>query len=283
MIKLCLATYALCFSTIVYAQNQQPSSKEIINQMLVAARQVQTLKFKLKKVERVGGTVFTGEQDVKYSHEPRKTYAYLHSPSKGTEVLWVADANNGKVLVKPTSFPYISVSLSPYGSVLRKNNHHTVYQVGFDYVAGIIGNIRSKSGQYFDNYFKYQGEVNFDNKVCYKMLVDYTPYQYVNYTVQPGENVTSIANKLYVSDYMIKEINEDIDDYDDVKAGQQIKVPNAYARKTVLYIDKETSLPLVQKMYDEKGLFSQYEFYNLQLNAPIAPEEFTRSYKAYNF
>jgi hypothetical protein len=203
MIRLSLAFYALCISTFVFAQNQQPSSKEIINQMLVAARQVQTLKFKLKKAERVGGTMLTGEQDVKYAHEPRKTYAYLHSPSKGTQVLWIANANNGKVLVKPTSFPYISVSLSPYGSILRKNNHHTVYQVGFDYVAGIIESICSKSGSHFNEYFKYQGEVNFDNKVCYKILVDYLPYAYVNYTVQPGENVTAIANKLHVSDYMM--------------------------------------------------------------------------------
>jgi outer membrane lipoprotein-sorting protein len=51
----------------------------------------------------------------------------------------------------------------------------------------------------------------------------------------------------------------------------------------VLYIEKATFLPLFQKMYDEKGLFSQYEFYNLELNAPIAPEEFTRNYKGYSF
>lgn len=282
MIKVSLATCILFASTLVFAQSAT-NSKEIINRMLAATQQVQTLKFKLKKAERVGETVFTGEQDVKYAHEPRKTYAYLHSPSKGTEVLWIADANNGKVLVKPTSFPYMSVSLSPYGSILRKNNHHTVYQIGFDYVADIIKSICSKSGQHFDEYFKYQGEVSFDNKVCYKILVDYTSYQYVNYTVQPGENVTAIAKKLLVSDYMIKEINKEIDDYDDVKAGQRIKVPNAYARKTILYIDKETFLPIVQKMYDEKGLFSQYEFYNLQLNTPIAPEEFTRNYKDYDF
>ncbi|QHT70465.1 DUF1571 domain-containing protein [Rhodocytophaga rosea] len=268
-------------STVVFSQ--VIPAKDIINQMLSATEQVNTLTFKLKKGERVNGKMVTGEQDVKYMHAPRKTYAYLHSPSKGTEVLWVAGANNGKVLVKPTSFPYVSVSLSPYGSIIRKNNHHTVHQVGFDYVAAIIRNLAKKSADQFDTYFQYQGEATFDNRTCYKILIDYIPYQYITYTVQPNEDLTSIADKLFVSDYMIKEINPEVDDYEDVESGQQIKVPNAYARKTILYIDKETHLPLVQKMYDEKGLFSQYEFYNLKLNPSLAPAEFSRDYEAYNF
>jgi hypothetical protein len=263
--------------------SQVVPARDIIYQMLSATEQVNTLTFKLKKSERVNGKMVSGEQDVKYMHAPRKTYAYLHAPSKGTEVLWVAGANNGKVLVKPTSFPYISVSLSPYGSILRKNNHHTVHQVGFDYVAAIIRNIAGKSGEHFDLYFQYQGEVEFDNRTCYKILIDYTPFQYVSYLVQPNEDLPAIAKKLFVSDYMIKEINPGVDDYDDVKAGQQIKVPNAYARKTVLYIDKENHLPLVQKMYDEKGLFSQYEFYSLRLNPALTHAEFSREYEAYDF
>jgi outer membrane lipoprotein-sorting protein len=268
-------------SILTFAQTA--SSKEIIDQMLKATGEIKTLKFKFKKIERLEGKILTGEQDIKYLHSPRKTYAYLHSPSKGTEALWVENENSGKVLVKPTSFPYVSINLSPFGSVLRKTNHHTVHEIGFDYIAGIIGNIAQKSGPHFNQYFLYQGEVKFEGRDCYKILIDYSPYQYIDYTVKAGENLPAIAKKLYVSDYMIKEINPDMDDYDDVKAGQRIKVPNAYARKTVLYIDKEHYLPLVQKMYDEKGLFAHYEFHNLQVNPPIQPEEFSRNYNEYNF
>lgn len=281
MIKFFLTACLSIGFAVAFAQN--PSSKEIIHQMLAATDKVQTLKFKLKKAERVDGKMMTGEQDVKYQQSPRKTYAYLHHPSKGTEVLWIKNANHGKVLVKPTSFPYISVSLSPFGSILRKNNHHTVHEVGFDYVAGIIRSIAGKAGSQFDDYFLYQGEVMFDNRPCYKILVDYQPYAYVTYTIQAKENLPAIASKLYVSDYMIRQLNPEIDDYDDVEAGQQIKVPNAYARNTLLYIDKEHSLPVMQRMYDENGLFAQYEFHKLQVNPTIAAEEFTRQYKEYNF
>jgi outer membrane lipoprotein-sorting protein len=262
---------------------QTLTSQQIITRMLAATEEVKTLKFKFTKAERVAGKMLTGEQEIKYQHSPRKTYAYLHAPSKGTEVLWVENENSGKMLVKPTSFPYISVSLSPFGSVVRKNNHHTVYEIGFGYIAGIIGNIAQKSGSRFNQYFLYQGDVAFEGRTCYKILIDYTPYQYIDYTVQRGEDLPAIAKKLFVSDYMIKEINPGVDDYDDVKAGQRIKVPNAYARKTVLYIDKENYLPIVQKMYDEKGLFAHYEFHNLEVNPVIKPEEFSKEYKEYNF
>jgi outer membrane lipoprotein-sorting protein len=281
MFRICLLF--LLIWQVHLVQAQVLSSREVIDRMLSATREVETLKFKFKKVERIGGKTLTGEQDVKYLHTPRKTYAYLHSPGKGTEVLWIENENSGKVLVKPSSFPYVAVSLSPFGSVIRKNNHHTVHEIGFDYIAGIIGNIAAKSGNQFDQYFLYQGEVIFENRHCYKILIDYAPYQYISYTVQPGEDLPTIAKKLYVSDYMIKEINPDVDDYDDVRAGQQIKVPNAYARKTVLYVDKKNYLPLVQKMYDEKGLFAHYEFHNLELNPPIKAEEFSREYAGYNF
>lgn len=251
--------------------------------MLLATTQIKTLKYKLKKIERVNGEFRTGEQDIKFLQSPRKSYAYLHNPNKGTQVLWIADENQGKVLIRPSGFPYMSISLSPFNSILRKNNHHTVHELGFDYVAGIVKNFVNKSGDKFETFFLYQGDVIFDNRSCYKILIDYTPYQYISYTVQPNENVTDIAYKFFISDYMIKEISPDIDDYQDVEPGQKIKIPNVYARKTVLYIDKETNLPLVQKMYDEKGLFSQYEFHQLQLNVPFKEEEFRRNYKEYNF
>jgi outer membrane lipoprotein-sorting protein len=281
MLKLSLL-FTFIFQTCLVCA-QATSSREIVDRMLTATSQIKTLKFKFTKIERVGGKMLTGEQDIKYQHAPRKTYAYLHAPGKGTEVLWVENENSGKVLVKPTSFPYIAVNLSPFGSIVRKNNHHTVHQIGFDYIRGIIGSISEKSGKQFSRYFINQGEVKFENRDCYKILIDYIPYQYIDYTVQPGEDLPAIADKLFVSDYMIMEINPGVDDYNDVKAGQRIKVPNAYARKTVLYIDKETYLPIVQKMYDEKGLFAHYEFHNLELNPAISAEEFSREYKEYSF
>ncbi|MCK6649188.1 MAG: DUF1571 domain-containing protein, partial [Bacteroidia bacterium] len=71
--------------------------------------------------------------------------------------------------------------------------------------------------------------------------------------------------------------------YNDVKEGQVIKVPNAYAKMTLLLVDKEHLLPVNNKVFDEKGLFETYEYFDLKVNPPIAPEEFTKDFKGYNF
>ena len=53
---------------------------------------------------------------------------------------------------------------------------------------------------------------------------------------------------------MILERNPKAGGYYDVKAGQIISIPNAYAKLTLLLIDKETLLPLNNKVFDDKGL-----------------------------
>jgi outer membrane lipoprotein-sorting protein len=271
---------ALLFQAqLVFGQN----TKKIMDDMLLSIHNVQTLRFKLKKIERIDGVLHKAEQDVKFSHTPRKIYTYIHIPNKGVELLWLEGKNDNQVYINPNAFPYVNLNLDPYGSIVRKGNHHTVYEVGFDYIGQIMDHMIKKSGPDFDKYFFYQGDVIFDKRPCYKIFIDYKPFAYVNYTVKANESVPDIAYKLFVSDYMILQKNPDIDDYYDVKAGQQIVVPTAYALKTILYIDKENNLPVFQAMYDEKGLYSQYEFYGLQLNQKIDDAEFTKDYSNYNF
>jgi outer membrane lipoprotein-sorting protein len=259
------------------------TTKKIMDDMLISIHNIHTLRFKLKKTERIDGVLQKAEQEVKFSHTPRMIYTYIHSPNQGVELLWMKGKNDNQVYINPNAFPYVNLNLDPYGSIVRKGNHHTVYEVGFDYIGEIMDHMIKKSGTDFDKYFFYQGEVVFDKRPCYKIVIDYKPFAYVNYTMKANETITSIAYKMFVSDYMILEKNPKIDDYYDVKEGQQVIVPTAYALKTILYVDKENHLPVFQGMYDEKGLFSQYEFYGLQMNQKIEEAEFTKEYSKYNF
>ena len=102
-------------------------------------------------------------------------------------------------------------------------------------------------------------------------------------TVKKGENITTIARRLRLSEYMILENNPKISSYTDVKEGQIISIPNAYAKLTLLLIDKEYLLPVNNKVFDDKGVFEMYEYHDLKVNVPIAPEEFTKNYKGYHF
>lgn len=280
MVKLKLLLALLFFSSF---NRQAITSRQIIDKLFISCSNIQTLRYKLKKLERIGGELKAGEQDVKYNASPKKIYTNIIFPNKGVEVLYVEGSNNGDAYVNPNAFPYITLNLNPYGSLMRKENHHTVHEVGFDYITGILTKIANAAGPDFDNIFQYKGEVKFNNLDCYKIDIDYYPYKLVPYTVKEGENLTDIAYRLSLSDYMILGFNKEVDNFEDVKPGQKILIPNAYARRTVLYIDKQSFLPVLQQMYDEKGLFEQYEFYNVVVNSKIGAEEFSKENKKYGF
>ena len=62
-----------------------------------------------------------------------------------------------------------------------------------------------------------------------------------------------------------------------------IKIPNAFARKVEIYIDKETNLPIYQIVHDDKGVFEKFEFKNLKINPQLRSGEFTTQCAYYGF
>jgi hypothetical protein len=169
------------------------------------------------------------------------------------------------------------------GFLLRKGQHHTMLESGFNYLNGIIKFAMDTAGADFDKYFKLEGIVFQDGRECYKVVVTFDDFKYVNCRVRKGQTVLDIATERMVSEYMIVRENNDVDDYDDVSEGQVIKVPVVYAKRTVLYIDKIRHLPIKQEISDDKGIFERYCISNLKVNPTIAPEEFQEDYKDYDF
>ena len=261
----------------------QHNAKEITDKMLLAIEQTKTMKYTTRLFERIDGRLNSAENNVKLSVNPFKAYIYLVAPTKGIEILYIAGENGNKALVNPNAFPYVSVYLDPKGSIMRKNQRHTILNLGFTYFAEIAKEAKQKAGKNFNQTFLYKGSIKWENYDCYVIIIDYPEFAYIPYTVKQDETLLTIAKKLKVSEYMILEINPKIKDYHNVHAGQVIKVPNAFAKKTTLYIDKVTYLPVMQAMFDEKGLFEKYEFRNLIANPKIPDEEFSKDYKGYDF
>lgn len=248
--------------------------------MSKSVTEVKTLKYDLKLVERIERKYNYFGSSVKLNRKPRKLYLN----AKGIEVLWVEGKHNGDALVNPNSFPYINLYLDPYGSLMRADQHHTINEAGFDYFVSIIDANVKKTGDKFDKYFIPDGEEIINGRSCYKVIINNKDFAAVNYTVLKGENLISIARKLFIGEYMILNLNKDkVDDYKDVKAGQVIQVPNAYAKYVLLYIDKQNFLPIGVRVYDEKGLYEQYDYFNVQVNPAFEDAEFTKDYKDYNF
>lgn len=260
--------------------NPNIDCKDVLEKMIKSVGEVKTLKYDLKLIERIAKKYNFFGSSVKLNRKPRKLYLN----AKGIEVLWVEGKHNGDALVNPNSFPYINLYLDPNGALMRQDQHHTIHEAGFDYFSSVIEANVKKAGDHFNQFFIPDGEETVNGRLCYKIIINNKDFNYVNYAVLKGENLISIARKLHVSEFMILQNNKPkVSDYKDVKPGQVIRVPNAYAKHVLLYIDKQNFLPIGVRVFDDKGLFEQYDYFNLQLNPVFAENEFTKDFKGYNF
>jgi len=270
----------LLFTSFKVERKKISDNEAFINKLFETIDNVKTLRYELKCNERINGKMQHTESKVKLQISPRKLYVSVGGP----EVLWMEGQNNGNAFVNPGAFPYMNLNLDPYGLLMRKDQHHTIHEMGFNYLADILKDVRKKVGENkVDKYFKIAGEDKHNGRPCYKLMIAFSDFEWSSYKVKKGETLVTIARRLKLGEYMILERNHKIRWYSDIKEGQIIQIPNAYAKLTILLVDKEYLLPVSNKVYDDLGLYETYEYYNLRVNTPILPEEFTKNYKEYNF
>lgn len=255
--------------------------KEIIEQMLDSIRIMKMQRYDVKSTERVGAHLLFSESSIKINVNPKKIY--LFNPKKGIEVLWVQGKNNNDALVHSSSIPLMNFDLDPYGSIMRKDQHHTIHDLGFQYIGIIFANTILKAPKDFEKHFLYAGSILYDNRDCHQIVINYPEYKHIEYVTGKNETVTSISQKLNTSDYKIRYINGLSSYFGTIKEGKKLLIPIPYSNKVIVYIDKKSALPLSIKIYDEKGLFEGYDFYNVKTNKPFADNEFSKDFKNYGF
>ena len=214
---------------------QTPGKKELTEKMLTAIGNVKTLKYRFWKQERMKGKMEIGEQETKLQVKPFKAYLLNYLPNVGAEVIFIPGQNDNKALVNPNAFPFVNLNLDPYGDILRKGQHHTLYELGFEYTGGLLADTYKKFAPKMEEYCTIEGSIHYANRDCWKVILDNKDYKTLEYTVLAGENLIKIAKKLWLSEYMLMELNG-LKNYDAVKPGQKIKITNSYAKKVVLYI-----------------------------------------------
>ena len=258
----------------------QPICKQLIAAMIETIEQVKTARYTLSASERAKGKILRATSQIKFQMHPRKIYFKNNS---GVEVIYNEMVDKEEALVNPNAFPYINLKLDPYRSIMRNNQHHTIFELGFHHIGSVIHNAMKQSENNFDKWFTYLGIIKFNNRDCHKIYFEYPDFKYVKYTVHKKETVRSIAQKLGVGEYRIMQNNSNISFTDFIKEGRVLMVPNVYATKTLMYIDKELNLPVYINAFDNQGFYESYEFYDLKVNVNILPNEFEKSYSGYKF
>jgi hypothetical protein len=271
--------FLLAFSIKVFAQQVKPL--RLVAEMFDSIKNIKTLRYKIKVMERTAGGFNISGSDNKMQSNPLKIY--FHNSEKKIEILYVSGVNNNKAWVKPNSFPYITVSLDPSGPIMRKNQHYTIFELGFDFAGKMIASALAKEKDLGAKNLNYYGKKEVNGFNCYMLIYENKNFTYVEYTVGQKETITSIAAKLQVSDFMLRLKNNLVNDYGYLKQGSKIMVPNYFAKRVVFYLDEKTMLPVTMTVFDDVGLFESYEFLNVVINKPIDPKEFTKEYKGYGF
>ncbi len=268
----------------VFTQAQDISARELVDKMMDALDNTRTATYIITQNERmINGQRNKARTNMRIREQPFSVYLKTISPTDGVEILYDGMRFGGKAFINPNGFPYMNVKLSVEGSNVMGDNHSPIYRSGFGFFKDIMKNSIQRTADRFDEVFQLAGSVNFDGKECYKLVIDDPTFEWVSYTVKGDENLLDISNKLDISQYLIMENNEGVDDYWDVYAGQELKIPTSYAKKTILLIEKTNFVPIVQEMHCDKGMYERYEFLNFVHNPNFPSTEFEVEHDAYGF
>ncbi|HSZ73129.1 MAG TPA: DUF1571 domain-containing protein [Cytophagaceae bacterium] len=275
--------FLLFFCVLVSKYAFAQTVTEIAKATFAKTKNIHTLTYSMRKMERIKGKMIVQQSSVKLSIDPFKVYLKQSYPKDGIEVLYVNGTNNNNALVNPNGFPWFSINLDPYGNTMRDNQHHTLMNSGYDHVVSILEHLYIKYNVQIESMTKMEGSTLWDNHPCWIISLTNPYFKYYNYTAAKGETVLTIANKNKLSEHMIMEKNPCIKSYTEVLTGKTVVIPNDYSSKMILYIDKVRMIPLLMKIYDNEGLYEQYEYTNVVINPVIKPEEFESDYEDYHF
>jgi hypothetical protein len=273
----------ICLASLpLKAQTSSNAGPELLKEVIYAIENSDQLRFKMKSWERFGSEMHYTENDVVMQSDPLKVHMRMWEPDAGTEVLYVDGERDGLALIKPPGFPYANVKLNPHGSRMRKDQHHTIFESGFHYMGALFRFSLRDAGDQAGEYIRAEGLTEWEGIKCQKLVLDYPKYHWKRITVLRDENLYEIAKRLGISEHIVLEKNK-LSSYDDINVGDQLWVPSSYALKVELLIDLNTKLPLVQHIYDDKGLYEHYEFHYLETKPSMNAKEFNSSCSCYGF
>lgn len=256
------------------------TSEQLLAHLSGSIESLKTLRCTVQARERLEGNKYqTARSTMKIAFQPLKVYV---RNQKGVEVLWVTGQNNGDAWVNPNAFPYVTLNLDPNGSVMRRNQHHTVLNAGFGTIADLIKGSNLRQDHAYERSFRYTGDSVVAGRACHVLRSDFPQFRYVTYKPAKAESIARIAERFGCGEYRIMERNG-LSVEETVPAGKALLVPNSYGRRTIVCVDQKTFLPTVVQVHDDKGLFEKFEFSDVVANQPITAAEFLKEYKGYKF
>jgi hypothetical protein len=282
--------YSIAFTLLLIILNSydakcQMTASSLIKLMSDATSKNINYEYTMNTSERLisGKGYHYGKSFCKIQMPDFKIYMkILASPNEGTEIIF-NQAKYGKACIVNAGKLIPNLSLSPFGKILRKDQHHTFYESGFKYSVDLLKYVNAKMGNdAFNKFAKIESDIMYSGKMCYRLTLIDDNFKYEKYVVKAGETMYSIANLKKVSEFLILQRNK-FNSYETNIEGKTIEIPSSFAKKAIIYVDKITYHPLGIEMNDEIGMFEKYEFTNVNYTAKFEANEFTKDCSKYGF
>jgi len=91
---------------------------------------------------------------------------------------------------------------------MRKNQHYTIHELGYDFFSKTITIALLKDKDHISKNLKFLSKKVINGKTCIGLIFDDPKFSYSKYTVQKNENVSTIAAKFNVSEYLLRLKND---------------------------------------------------------------------------
>jgi len=272
-------TLLFLFGNVLNAQ----SLRSVLDKMYIAIGTTNLISYDMTSSERIGAKMVTKNMYFKVQISPRKVY--MKDKDSGVELLYVSGWNNNMPYINPNGFPWVNVSLDMQSARVRADGHHPVTHAGFNYLLTQMKNTEkliAKEGEKLENIIKIEGNFTWNGRNTTKVVLTNPDFKFIDYTCTQAETLFNLCERINVSEYMVMEKNN-LGYGAKVQQGKVIKIPNAFAKKVEIYIDKESNLPIYQIVHDDKGVFEKFEFKNLKINPQLSSGEFTSQCASYGF
>ncbi len=282
MCRLCFMLLVPLGLLMVSSGNPDSSTqpKKLLATMYDSIQNIRTLRMKVFALERIEKRFLTANSEIKIQTKPRKVY--FINRARRLEILYDGSTAAEKALVKPNVFPFVPMWLEPSGALMRRNQHYTIHELGFEFIGKSIALTINKDKAGLSN-FRHKGKVMKNGYSCHLIEYENSQYTYTDYKVGEKETATLIGLKLCVNDYLLRYRNDLLNDFGFLKKGRILRVPTLYCQKAVICIDEKLMLPVSLSLYDDIGLFESYDFSEIVVNKPFRSNEFERDFDGYGF
>jgi len=124
------------FLIFTFQHLQAQTTIAYFDSMVESISSVNTLEYELHAKELIDDKIFYTHSRVKLQKEPFCFYNYIIKPDIGVEILFTH--KNKYAFINPNGFPFINLKLDPSGKLIRRNQHHTLFDAGFDNFKNIV-------------------------------------------------------------------------------------------------------------------------------------------------